>query len=136
MNFFTNCCIYYYISTHLFLWLINNTWKYTEKSLLKNGDKQWFFFSLRDRKYPNGSRSNRTTSNGYWKATGKDRTIHQNSKAAGNKKTLVYYQGRAPKGERTDWVMYEYTFENQGTVNCVNVRARLVIVYLFIFLQY
>ncbi|XP_020090635.1 NAC domain-containing protein 17-like [Ananas comosus] len=102
-----------------------------EKSLLKSGDKQWYFFSPRDRKYPNGSRSNRGTKHGYWKATGKDRSICQNSKAIGNKKTLVYYHGRAPKGERTDWVMHEYTLEEQALVNCNNVQDYFALYKVF-----
>lgn len=87
-------------------------WELPDKSLLRNGDKQWYFFSPRDRKYPNGSRSNRATLYGYWKATGKDRSITHCSRTVGNKKTLVYYHGRPPRGERTDWVMHEYTLDD------------------------
>lgn len=106
-------------------------WELPDKSLLRSGDKQWYYFSPRDRKYPNGSRSNRATKNGYWKATGKDRTISQNSKAVGNKKTLVYYHGRPPKGERTDWVMHEYTLDEQVLMSCSNVQVYFALYKLF-----
>lgn len=91
-------------------------------SKLKTGDRQWFFFSPRDRKYPNGARSNRGSKHGYWKATGKDRTITCNSRAVGVKKTLVFYKGRAPVGERTDWVMHEYTMDEEELKRCQNVQ--------------
>ncbi|PQM42623.1 NAC transcription factor 29 [Prunus yedoensis var. nudiflora] len=75
------------------------------------GEKEWYFFSPRDRKYPNGARPNRAAASGYWKATGTDKTIvaslggRQN---VGVKKALVFYKGRPPKGIKTNWIMHEY----------------------------
>ncbi|CAN1240124.1 NAC domain-containing protein 2 [Linum grandiflorum] len=71
------------------------------------GEKEWYFFSPRDRKYPNGSRPNRSAATGYWKATGADKSIGLPRPIA-IKKALVFYTGKAPKGEKTNWIMHEY----------------------------
>ncbi|RWW24410.1 hypothetical protein GW17_00011309 [Ensete ventricosum] len=88
-------------------------WELPEKA--KMGEKEWYFFSLRDRKYPTGLRTNRATDAGYWKATGKDREIYSSKTMSlvGMKKTLVFYKGRAPKGEKSNWVMHEYRLEGK-----------------------
>lgn len=79
--------------------------------LAKIGEREWYFFVPRDRKPSNGGRPNRTTEHGFWKATGSDRAIRSAAdpkRLIGLKKTLVFYQGRAPRGSKTDWVMSEY----------------------------
>ncbi len=74
------------------------------------GEREWYFFSPRDRKYPNGVRPNRAAASGYWKATGTDKPIHMSNGhgKVGVKKALVFYRGKAPKGEKTNWIMHEY----------------------------
>ncbi|XP_074369608.1 transcription factor JUNGBRUNNEN 1-like [Apium graveolens] len=75
------------------------------------GDKEWYFFCRRGRKYRNSIRPNRVTSSGFWKATGIDRPIYaegHRDQCVGLKKSLVYYRGSAGKGTKTDWMMHEF----------------------------
>ncbi|KAJ6422661.1 hypothetical protein OIU84_027595 [Salix udensis] len=93
------------------------------------GEKEWYFFSPRDRKYPNGARPNRAAASGYWKATGTDKIItasaitpggviegHEN---VGVKKALVFYRGKPPKGVKTDWIMHEYRLADTPTFSYI-----------------
>ena len=108
-----------------------------EKSFLPSRDPEWYFFGPRDRKYPNGFRTNRATRAGYWKSTGKDRRVNCQNRAIGMKKTLVYYRGRAPQGIRTDWVMHEYRLDDkecEDTSGIQVVRALCKIVSFLIIL--
>ncbi|XP_074588076.1 NAC domain-containing protein 67-like [Curcuma longa] len=87
----------------------HDPWDLPELALY--GSREWYFYTPRDRKYPNGSRPNRATGRGYWKATGADKPVSvpgSGGRIFGIKKALVFYEGKAPKGVKTDWIMHEY----------------------------
>ncbi|XP_042430634.1 NAC domain-containing protein 46-like isoform X2 [Zingiber officinale] len=95
------------------------------QSKAKMGEKEMYFYCHRDRKYPTGMRTNRATKAGYWKATGKDKEIYRGKGVlVGMKKTLVFYKGRAPKGEKTDWVMHEFRLEGKNSLPSLPKSAK------------
>ncbi|XP_072957697.1 NAC domain-containing protein 7-like [Typha angustifolia] len=94
---------------------------------------EWYFFSHKDKKYPTGTRTNRATTAGFWKATGRDKPIYAKSSLVGMRKTLVFYKGRAPNGQKSDWIMHEYrletnengTTQEEGWVVCRAFKKRV-----------
>ncbi|GAB2224040.1 hypothetical protein Droror1_Dr00004786 [Drosera rotundifolia] len=74
--------------------------------------REWYFFSHKDKKYPTGTRTNRATAAGFWKATGRDKAVLSKNKMIGMRKTLVFYKGRAPNGRKTDWIIHEYRLQS------------------------
>ncbi|KAK3154753.1 hypothetical protein QOZ80_2BG0194690 [Eleusine coracana subsp. coracana] len=97
---------------------------------------EWYFFSHKDKKYPTGTRTNRATTAGFWKATGRDKPIYTNNCLVGMRKTLVFYRGRAPNGQKSDWIMHEYRLETtenatapeEGWVVCRVFKKRVAMV--------
>ncbi|KAK8647943.1 hypothetical protein V6N13_121667 [Hibiscus sabdariffa] len=83
------------------------------------GEQEWYFFSPRDRKYPNGVRPNRAATSGYWKATGTDKPVLTSggTQKVGVKKALVFYGGKPPKGIKTSWIMHEYRLADNKSNN-------------------
>ncbi|XP_050221416.1 NAC domain-containing protein 7-like [Mercurialis annua] len=100
-----------------------------------NDESDWYFFSHKDKKYPTGTRTNRATVAGFWKATGRDKAIYTKHELVGMRKTLVFYKGRAPNGQKSDWIMHEYrletdenaTAQEEGWVVCRVFKKRIPI---------
>ncbi|KAF0934442.1 hypothetical protein E2562_025526 [Oryza meyeriana var. granulata] len=95
-------------------------WDLKDRCRIGTGpQEEWYFFSHKDKKYPTGTRTNRATAAGFWKATGRDKAIFLgNGGSAGRRiglrKTLVFYTGRAPHGKKTDWIMHEYRLDDDN----------------------
>ncbi|XP_073062065.1 NAC domain-containing protein 72-like [Primulina eburnea] len=77
---------------------------------------EWYFFTTRNRKYLNGKRPDRTTGNGYWKATGADKCVYdRNNVCIGYKRSLAFYEGKPPKEKKTNWLMHEYVVDQPAS---------------------
>ncbi|CAK9311071.1 unnamed protein product [Citrullus colocynthis] len=110
-------------------------WDLQELCKLAGSEDQneWYFFSHKDKKYPTGTRTNRATKAGFWKATGRDKAIYVRHSLVGMRKTLVFYKGRAPNGQKSDWIMHEYRLETnenatpqeEGWVVCRVFKKRM-----------
>ncbi|RLN03447.1 secondary wall NAC master switch [Panicum miliaceum] len=111
-------------------------WDIQEKCKIGSGPQNdWYFFSHKDKKYPTGTRTNRATAAGFWKATGRDKAIYNAVKRIGMRKTLVFYKGRAPHGQKSDWIMHEYRLDDPAasgdaaaTVAIINAGCFCIVV--------
>ncbi|KAK9145802.1 hypothetical protein Sjap_005705 [Stephania japonica] len=96
-------------------------WDIQEKCKIgSTPQNDWYFFSHKDKKYPTGTRTNRATAAGFWKATGRDKVIYSSFKRIGMRKTLVFYKGRAPHGQKSDWIMHEYRLDDNTPTDATN----------------
>ncbi|KAI3791427.1 hypothetical protein L2E82_05196 [Cichorium intybus] len=101
-------------------------WELPRKKVF--GADELFFFSPRDRKYPNGSRPKRSAGSGFWKAMGKDKPIYASlgSKKIGVKKALAFFKGSPTKNIKTNWTMSEYRLlESSNRSSGLNGSMRL-----------
>ncbi|KAM5576929.1 hypothetical protein ABKV19_007663 [Rosa sericea] len=74
---------------------------------------------------------NRATDCGYWKTSGKDRSVVYDSEVVGWIRTLIFHTGRAPRGERTNWVLHEYRLEDKNLVDMGVPRDSYVLCMVF-----
>ena len=103
-----------------FLYFAAETYK-----LNRERESQWYFFTSREKKYPNGSRPKRNAGElGYWKATGTDKAILDGKKPMGFRKSLDYYEGRQRDGTKTNWKMHEYLLHQSLVPSGATARGK------------
>ena len=116
-NYFVSFVFFFFF----FLLLLTSGFLYYNNADASNsgtlGEKEWYFFCKRGRKYKNSVRPNRVTGCGFWKATGIDKPIYSNDRCVlvGLKKTLVYYRGSAGRGTKTEWMMNEFRLPSSSS---------------------
>ncbi|KAI3759069.1 hypothetical protein L6452_06642 [Arctium lappa] len=62
-------------------------------------ENMWYFYS--------GTKKD--AEHGFWMSTGEACEIYSTSVFTGLRKTLQFYEGQAPNGKKTNWMMQEYT---------------------------
>ncbi|KZV40989.1 NAC domain-containing protein 7-like [Dorcoceras hygrometricum] len=80
----------------------------------------YYFFSHKDKKYPTGTRTNRATKAGFWKATGRDKAIYSKHNLIGMRKTLEegWAVCRVFKKRIAATVRYEEEHDSVRWYNC------------------
>ncbi|XP_062172071.1 NAC domain-containing protein 1-like [Alnus glutinosa] len=74
------------------------------------GENERYFFT---RMHQKGSRPNQAADDGYWRVTGADKKVRDKANTIiGFKKLLVFYKGNPPNGDKTNWIMHEYSIDN------------------------
>ncbi|XP_044476384.1 NAC domain-containing protein 96-like [Mangifera indica] len=87
----------------------------TRLSRIPSSEKWCNFFCAPDYINVDTSRFSRATKMGYWKLTGEPRKIKtkRSNKVIGAKRILVFYERHGgSKGIKTDWVMHQYSVNN------------------------
>lgn len=104
----------------------------------RRDQEQWFFFNPQQEKEANGGRPNRITTSGYWKATGSPSVVYSSqNQEIGVKKTMVFYTGKAPAGNKTKWKVNEYKAIASGSQRATPGELPLVcITQLIIYISY
>lgn len=96
-----------------------------------------YFFTQRDPKYRNGSRPRRAAGDGFWKLSAAEKQVKDSTNTViGFKKTLVFYKGKFPKGDSTNWLMHEYRIINPPFQSRIDQNDMKVCIYLFIFFKH
>lgn len=89
-------------------------------------EDKWFFFTSRNRKYPNGARPGQVAGDGFWKPTGSSFEFKVNGVKVASRKKLDYYTGSYQKNQKTNWKMHEYVFEGYSPHNNGDNDGQLV----------
>ncbi|XP_030464904.2 protein NTM1-like 9 [Syzygium oleosum] len=94
---------------------------YDALSSIPSDGRECFFFC------PRGC--NRKTACGFWKETSTKRVIQapDTGKTIGIKRILVYYEGRQPKGRKTDVAMHQYNLDSNVSDSDISDPTALVV---------
>ncbi|KAA8537666.1 hypothetical protein F0562_027344 [Nyssa sinensis] len=87
-------------------------------------DGVWYFICSEQKK---------DTEIGSWKAKGEACEIFANAAITGWRTTLEFYEGQAPNGQKTDWIMQEYMISDKGL--CENSKPKESGLLLRVFLS-
>ncbi|GFZ10293.1 hypothetical protein Acr_21g0008920 [Actinidia rufa] len=75
---------------------------------------------------------NKNSEHGFWRARGEATEIFMNSVIKGWRTTLDFYEGRAPHGQRTNWVMQEYRITRKGLCGYRNPKESSLLCRVFL----